>query len=406
MKIGILAYCSACNFGAQLQLLSTYYYFKNRGVETIVIDWIPFDLDEKYSVNCKYDQLKLFESERIRLWNQSKRCYTAEEIAQVIEEEQITGMVIGSDAVLQHHSFLECVKFPTKNIIGKITPSSDTIFPNPFWGTFNDYLNDPIPIAVLSGSNQDSRFGYFSRKTRKEMHTRLQRMNYISVRDSWTQSMIAKITNKMIVPNVTPDPVFALNFNIGRLVPRKEEILKKFGLHTDYILFSFHDNYIVNQEWLDNIKSMADIDGIQCVKLPYADVSGFGKLNKEIDLPLSPIDWYALIKYSKGYIGQNMHPIVVALHNNVPFFSFDNYGLKKLNGLITDDTTSKILHILQLAKLDKYRISCINRLFKAPKSSEIYQLIKSFDTNQEAIFAQYYYNCYLQNMKNIEKALF
>lgn len=39
-----------------------------------------------------------------------------------------------------------------------------------------------------------------------------------------------------------------------------------------------------------------------------------------ITTPLPPLDWYALIKYAKGYIGENMHPIVVALHNAVPCF--------------------------------------------------------------------------------------
>lgn len=51
-----------------------------------------------------------------------------------------------------------------------------------------------------------------------------------------------------------------------------------------------------------------------------------------ISIPLNPIDWYALIKYSKGYIGERMHPIVVSLHNSVPFYCFDEYGIKTFEG--------------------------------------------------------------------------
>lgn len=49
-----------------------------------------------------------------------------------------------------------------------------------------------------------------------------------------------------------------------------------------------------------------------------------------ISIPLNPIDWYALIKYSKGYIGERMHPIVVSLHNSVPFIVLMNMELRLL----------------------------------------------------------------------------
>ena len=48
MKIGILAYHSACNFGATLQLLSTYSYLKNNGHDPLVINWVPEDLEDFY----------------------------------------------------------------------------------------------------------------------------------------------------------------------------------------------------------------------------------------------------------------------------------------------------------------------------------------------------------------------
>ena len=48
MKIGLLAYHAACNFGAFLQLLSTVEYIKKQGDDPIVINWIPKDFRKDY----------------------------------------------------------------------------------------------------------------------------------------------------------------------------------------------------------------------------------------------------------------------------------------------------------------------------------------------------------------------
>ena len=50
MKIGLLAYHSACNMGATLQLLSSYGYWQKVGHEPVVINWIPQDLEDFYKM--------------------------------------------------------------------------------------------------------------------------------------------------------------------------------------------------------------------------------------------------------------------------------------------------------------------------------------------------------------------
>ena len=103
---------------------------------------------------------------------------------------------------------------------------------------------------------------------------------------------------------------------------------------------------IVSQQWIDCFQETACADGYTCVKLPFSQKESFGKMRKSISLPLSPLEWFAIIKNSSGYVGNNMHPIVVSLHTGTPFFSFDNYGIKKFNGLLASDQSSKIKHIL------------------------------------------------------------
>ncbi len=405
MKIGLLAYHSACNFGATLQLLSTYMYFKNAGYEPVIINWVAADLERFYQRITPHAQYQLQEELRKQIWQETILCRTIEEVARIIEQEQIEAVVIGSDAVCQHHPLLERIVFPTRTVIHIQKLTQDRMFPNPFWGLFNTYLPKPVPIAILSASSQDSAYKYIPRKIRKEMAEAIRQYKYLSVRDSWTADMIANITHNQTRPPVTPDPVFAFNYNAATLVPTQEEICKRFNLPKRYILLSFIDQTTVSQKWLTDFEELAAKEGITCVMLPFSHKASFGNLSHHIDLPLSPIEWYALIKYATGYIGHNMHPIIVALHNQTPFFSFDNYGIKKLNGLISSDKSSKILHILELAGLANQRISCIHRFFKEPTPTWVLDKILHFDTNKSKIFADTYYAKYQEMMQNIENAI-
>lgn len=237
------------------------------------------------------------------------------------------------------------------------------------------------------------------------MERRLKGFCYVSVRDLWTQKMFANITGGALIAPVTPDPVFAFNYNVTGLVRSREETLQHFRLSERYLLLSFSNMVTVSQPWIDEFASKAAAKGYNCVMLPFADKMSFGRLPDSINLPLSPLDWYAIIKYSSGYIGHNMHPIIVSIHNNVPFFSFDNYGQRHLNGLLSDDSSSKIRHILSHGGLEKYRISCLPHFFNAPPPDFVLDKILTFDKERELKFAEAYNAKYLEMMLNIEKSI-
>ena len=74
-----------------------------------------------------------------------------------------------------------------------------------------------------------------------------------------------------------------------------------------------------------------------------------------IKTPLSPIDWYALIKYAHAYIGSNMHPIIVCLHNAVPCYSIDHWGTTNFFHKKKHDGSSKVEHILKEFNLEDNR---------------------------------------------------
>lgn len=407
MKIGLLAYHAVCNFGAMLQLLSTYMFLKNHGHEPVIINWVAKDLENYYAQNTPISQIENQLKLRLQLWKETALCRTIKDVANIISNEQIDAVIIGSDAVAQHHSLFERIVFPCRNIIAINSVTSDVVFPNPFWGIWTDYLDKPVPVALMSAASQDSKYKYISKKIRKQMKERIMAFSYVSVRDMDTQKMFSFITEGQCCPSVTPDPVFAFNQNAASLVPSKEELMKKYGLSGKYMLISFKNEKRCNvsQTWLNKFQDIAKHHGIQCVSLPFSTSLSAGELENKIALPLNPIDWYALLKYSCGYIGNNMHPIVVCIHNTVPFFSFDNYGTKHANGLFCDSSTSKIRHILKVANLLDCRIASNSLFRRTPSPEHVFNKLQTFDKAKCKNFAQGYLNKYNEMMTKILERL-
>ena len=402
MKIGLLAYHSVCNYGAFLQLLSTVEYLKAHGHSPLVINWVPKDLEQTYQRVSIPTVVNMFARERSFYYPLSKLCRTDEDVAEVILKEKIDAVIIGSDAVCQHHPLIERMRFPTRTIIHVSHYTSDRMYPNPFWGTFNKYLNPKVPVAVISASSQDSQFQYIKGQLKRQMKESILEYKYCSVRDDWSQRMVSYLTDGAIIPEVTPDPVFAFNKNAGHLLPSKKDILNRYHLPSKYLLVSFKNGRYISQSWIDDLAELAKQNGMACVKLPYADCKAFGDFSYDVGDCISPLDWYALIKYSCGYIGNNMHPIVVSLHNGVPFFSFDNYGTVKLRGLVTNEKSSKIFHVLTAAGLQENRVFEKSRDYVMPKPNTVINGILNFDLVKEKFFAESYYRKYSVMM---EKAI-
>ncbi|MBN1601402.1 MAG: polysaccharide pyruvyl transferase family protein [Chitinispirillaceae bacterium] len=401
MKIGILTYHNVANFGANLQLLSTVNYLKQSGYVPLVINWYLDELEEMYKRLTPQIQLEMHKSYRDKNLPISKMCKKSQDIADIIEDENIEGLIIGSDAVAQHHPLISRIVFRSKKIVAvkKVTP--DIMYSNLFWGNFVPLLRKKIPMAMMSVSSQDSAYRLINKSLRSRMFQSISNFNFISVRDDWTQKMFKFISDGKIIPSITPDPVFAFNHNVTAEQLTKKFILNKFNLRDDYILLSFRNSKAVNNEWVNNFELLAKKKGYDCAALPFPQGILFSNnLKKQINLPLDPLEWYALIKYSKGYIGHNMHPIVISLHNAVPFFCFDNWGTVKFN-YIVNEKTSKTYHLLSEAGFLDYRITNIGRLQKIPTPQFVFDKIMSFDTVKAQNFSQLYFKNYTIMMKNI-----
>ena len=400
MIIGILTYHAACNFGANLQVLSTVSYFRNNGHEPIIIDWFTEELENAYRKNTQPEQFIEHLNFQKKYLPLSKRCYNDDDIIKVINENQIEAIVVGSDAVAQHHPLLSRIVFPCRKIIAISKPTMDRMCPNPFWGSFNLKLEKKIPLIMMSVSSQNSEYKYLTRKEKNSIKDYISKFSYISTRDEWTSKMFQYVSNKKINPTVTPDPVFAFNYNVD-FQPSKEAILQKFNLPSKYYLFSFFDQKYVSVDWLSKFEELASNKGITCVAFPFPQGIKFKHPFKtEINIPLSPLEWYALIKYSQGYIGNNMHPIVVSLHNGIPCFSFDNYGIVKLR-VFVNKNSSKIFHIMKIFGVLENHKTSSGMFYKTPTPQFVFDKLESYNSENVLKIGNIYLTKYMGMMKNI-----
>lgn len=358
MKIGILTYHCVPNFGAQLQATSTVGYLKRMGHEAVVLNWYPKDLEDMYANRVPKEQIEAHNAYTNKYLPITSICRTEKDLVNVIEQNNIDAIIVGSDALFKYVPEKNRRWFSKRKLrfFERKIMSCELFDGNPFFGGFITKLNKRIPTVAFSVSSQNCDYQSMTAREIALMKSAMDNFSYISVRDEWTKGMVETITGKQDV-EVTPDPVFSFNQNCYIQLPSKVELLRKFHLQEKYILISFSTWYS-KESYIKQIADEAEKRGYQPVAFPMPEKLFSVGLVSSIQLPLSPIDWYALIMYSAGYIGERMHPIVVCLHNAVPFFCFDEYGIyqKSFGGLIKkyDINSSKTYHILNNAGLEDW----------------------------------------------------
>ncbi|MFP4489123.1 MAG: polysaccharide pyruvyl transferase family protein [Bacteroidales bacterium] len=378
MKIGLLTYHSVYNFGASLQLYSTFSYLRKKGHEPVVINWVPEDLELRYDKSIPEKQADAHRDFAKHKFVLTGICRTAGEVADIIEKYDIGFVITGSDAVLQHSTMLSRLTMSKRGPVLRKKPGSDVLYPNPFWGSFIPLLKRDIPVVIMSASSQNTRYGLIRGNLRKAMAGALKRFSMITVRDEWTRDMIRYLSYGDIEPEKTPDPVFAYNSNVDDQLG-KQDIRRRFDLPDNYLLVSFRTKRCISGEWMDRLKAVAAKNNLECVALAMPDGIKFEhNFSKSIELPIDPEVWYAIIKHSAGYIGENMHPVVVAIHNDVPFYTFDSYGIVRFKVHVVG-RSSKIYDILADAGLLQNRSGILSRTYKMPDPGYVVDRITGFD---------------------------
>lgn len=395
VNVGILTHFKANNFGANLQALSTASYLKKHGYIPIFINWSEY-LNNSKNKTCQ-EQVNVHSNFIRNTYQLTKECRTESEIKDVIREYNIKNIIIGSDAVLTIKSFVQYFSI-TKKGIKIVKPQKDYVYPNPFWYSFYDN-SELLKVFLMSPSSQGTAYKLLSLTQRKRMRNDLLRFEFVSARDQWTKNMITFLQPKLKHIKITPDPVFAFNINVD-LQYKKDYILRKYCLPEKYFLVSFYPGHEPSEEWQDTLKVIALSRLVSCVALPMPQGTDLTRFDYRINLPLNPIDWYLLIKYSSGYIGNNMHPIIVSIHNSVPFFSIDNHGLK-LFKYIYLTKASKTYELIREASLEANWINY--KKLSSIKIEHIVDKLQKFNSTKSSNFNLLQQNRYFEMMDEIIK---
>lgn len=406
MKIGILTYHCVTNFGAQLQTLSTIGYMKKHGHEPIVLNWFPQDLEDFYLTGhprVQFDEQYQFAMKNMPV---SSLCRSLEELCEEIDRLKMDAVFLGSDALFDYfpkstRSYFDYRRF--RMYTPKLISNHD--IPNPFWGSFNDGVKNKIPYCGFSISSQNAPYYKLDSQEKEELSRLLNNFTLISTRDEWTKKMVEYISGRNDV-FVTPDPVFGFNDNVDTVI-EKNELLDKYKLPNDYFLISFCGKVLSDDYVNEVIALLEQKTGIKCVSFPMPRRLRKFKTDYSIQLPLPTLDWYYLIKYSKGYIGELMHPIIVSLHNSVPFFCFDQYGITKRiipkiwHKYIKE--SSKIYDILQRA--DLLSNQCPYYYSKDLRPEDVVDRFLKFDKEKCERFSQEQRRRYSEGMDKVLSSL-
>ena len=372
------------------------------GHEPVVLHWYPERLAAMYQQRIPQVQSDCHEAFTKDILPLSNLCRTEQELIAEIERLELDGIVAGSDALFKYTPLKvrnNLIRRLYRKVKG-IVPVWDEMEGNPFFGHFAKSLKKPIPLCAFSVSSQNAPYKMLSNTEKKQMGEGLEMYSHITVRDEWTKQMVEYVLEKGDI-SITPDPVFSFNPNIYFPFPSKQEILNRYELQEDYVLLSFSKHYM-QEDYVTELAAELKRNGLTPVGFPMPEGLRTLGLEKKISLPLTPLDWFALIKYSRGYIGERMHPIVVALHNCVPFFCFDEYGTY---GSLADRILGK--HILSSSKtyliLERAGLTGCMYSYHAkgsyPASQTVVERLLSFDKNRCARFSEEMQRLYTKSME-------
>ncbi len=240
-------------------------------------------------------------------FNEADQCNTVEELRRVAINRNFDIVIVGSDAVFRLNRKLD---------------RSDTCFPNPFWLTWLDHMHlDTVFRATLAASSMGTFYFAYPPQIWFGINKAISKFDYLSVRDDWTKFMFSMLSIGRCSSTLCPDPIVILNdfFSLPKRCIREQKSQKG-----KYILISVYPGMLSN-DWIVRFVKHAHRNNLYVYSLPNPEIEVDIPVDRKLELPMSPLDWFAWIKYAAGYIGVRFHAMLSAIINNTPFISLDTY---------------------------------------------------------------------------------
>ena len=332
MKIAMITFSCAFNYGAVLQTYGLYSYLKNRGHEIYVIDYIP----DRYNLDAEnYADMAI---KRTRLWKYipfSKTVWKKTRLAQMKQNRANFRQFLEKNIELTHKyfSFEELSKdVPDADLY--ITGSDRVWNPDFVW---EGLIDKPYYFAFLSDEAKKisyaSSFGK-SKLTDSELEIAkkyLSKYNYLSVREKTGVDVIKAMGLDAV--EVADPTVLA-----GREV--FSELAKKNSWMDMPYMVLFQITF--HQELYEACKSIANKNGLKLILL-IPDVFQASNLDYEGKIVLPSVEeWIGYLENAAYVVTDSFHATVFSIMFERPFSS---YAMAGYNG--------RIYNILNKLDLDK-----------------------------------------------------
>lgn len=327
MKIGILTFHSARNYGAILQCYALQHYLQGEGhrvsvinynSETILMPYAIFSLRRILSKNPVkmvkklYDEIRYFKS-RLNRKHAFERFIKNEinlDSAAKLETSQFDLIIVGSDQVWNF----------------KLTGGFDSYY----WGKFKK--RSGLILASYAASMMDS----WEEKYSGTLMSCLDNFDYISVRENSVANKLSLLTQKSI--NIAVDPTLLLSMEQWSELDKND-----LRLDTKYVLLYQVDDSDRN---VAIAKQIARDLGIQ-LKILSAREDAVNSKNLR---DASPYDFISLFKHARFIVSSSFHGTVFSLIFQKPFVSIRS-------GKNNENRVETLLNYFNLSHLfiSKYR---------------------------------------------------
>ncbi len=308
MKIGILTYHRAVNYGAFLQGYSLMRRlqqdFPNAQVEIIDYDHInrqrfikkcPLVFTYRRSIKegvYKYIQSKVFK-EALKHLNLSKSLVSASvESAERFISDNYDVVIVGSDSVFNW---------------------SDLGLPNPY---FLGGVKGPHKLSYAASAHLQ-RYNDLDNNRYSYLENALNDFNYLGVRDVNTENFV-KVFNekKQAVHNCDPAVFLPLDFSEEKLSQKLKKHKFDFNKKTVFVMMMYSGYAKLVRKYFGNdCQIVALMDG-----------------NKDADIylyDLSPFEWAHVFKYGTALVTDYFHATIFGLKNGIPVMSIDSSNYNK-----------------------------------------------------------------------------
>lgn len=310
MKLGVLTYHKANNYGAYLQAYALIMKFIELGFEAEIIDYnmkcaeIQYKVKNRNPINRYYENIryKMFCKQQEKL-PKSKDSLISDNIEDFLGfvNNKYDIIVAGSDEIWKLDSFRG--------------------FPTPYWLIGNGKFKK-LSYAASSRSDFSKLKGNdieLIRKTLKEF-------SLIGVRDSYTYNELDKVIeteNKKLV--MCCDPVFLYPFNID-IGKGKEILFNRFGVKKDKPILGVMSN---DKKMVQSIKKELGKE-FELVSL-FRQWKGYKKTPE-----LTPFEWIDVIAALDVLVSNYFHGICFSLLSNTYFVAVDSRDKNVEHGKIYD----------------------------------------------------------------------